>query len=41
MLTGERGLPITSALRFLCVYDDRVSVIVLGNKRYGSEPRDR
>ena len=22
MLTGERGLPITSALRFLCVYDE-------------------
>lgn len=38
MLTGERGLPITSALRFLCVYDDRYSVIALGNKRYGSEP---
>ena len=41
MLTGERGLPITSALRFLCVCDDRYSVIALGNKRYGSEPRDR
>ena len=41
MLTGERGLPITSALRFLCVYDDRYFVIALGNKRYGSEPRDR
>ena len=41
MLTGERGLPITSALRFLCVYDDIYSVIALGNKRYGSEPRDR
>ena len=41
MLTGERGLPITSALRFLCVYDDRYAGIALGNKRYGSEPRDR
>jgi small subunit ribosomal protein S15 len=30
MLTGERGLPITSALRFLCVCDDRVSVIAFG-----------
>lgn len=42
MLTGERGLPITSALRFLCVYvmTDTLSLL-LGNKRYGSEPRDR
>ena len=30
MLTGERGLPITSALRFLCVCDDRYSVIAFG-----------
>ena len=33
MLTGERGLPITSALRFLCVYDDRYSVIALAPEK--------
>ena len=37
MLTGERGLPITSALRFLCVCDDRVSVIAPEKVTHGME----
>ena len=34
MLTGERGLPITSALRFLCVYNEPSTDLCLHKNLY-------